>query len=120
MNPVLYLDRQLDRTLSGGERKRIELASLLTIRPRLAILDEPDSGIDMLSTAAIAEVIRSFRETALPRCSSPTGKRLPAWPTGPRRYATAGSSSPALPGRWLIFTGAAAVWFCNGWECGHV
>ncbi|MBE0597567.1 MAG: ATP-binding cassette domain-containing protein, partial [Desulfuromonadales bacterium] len=50
MNPALYLDRHLDRTLSGGERKRIELASILALRPRLAILDEPDSGIDMLST----------------------------------------------------------------------
>ena len=52
LNPLLYLDRQVDRTLSGGERKRIELASVLALRPRLAILDEPDSGIDMLSTAA--------------------------------------------------------------------
>jgi Fe-S cluster assembly ATP-binding protein len=57
-----YLDRRVDRTLSGGERKRIELASLLALRPRLTILDEPDSGIDMLSTAGMAEVIRSFRE----------------------------------------------------------
>lgn len=62
MNPALYLDRQLDRTLSGGERKRIELVSILALRPRLAILDEPDSGIDMLSTGGIRDVIHSFRE----------------------------------------------------------
>ena len=60
LNPLLYLDRQVDRTLSGGERKRIELASVLALRPRLAILDEPDSGIDMLSTAALRQVLRSF------------------------------------------------------------
>ncbi len=57
MDPVLYRCRMVDRSLSGGERKRIELASLLTLRPKLAILDEPDSGIDMLSTRDIINVI---------------------------------------------------------------
>ncbi len=55
------LDRMVDRSLSGGERKRIELASVLALKPRLAILDEPDSGIDMLSTQDIIEVISAFR-----------------------------------------------------------
>ena len=49
LEPVQYLDRDIDNTLSGGERKRIELASLLAMQPRLAILDEPDSGIDIIS-----------------------------------------------------------------------
>lgn len=39
----------MDKTLSGGERKRIELASVLALQPRLALLDEPASGIDMVS-----------------------------------------------------------------------
>jgi len=56
-----HLDRMVDKSLSGGERKRIELASVLALRPRLAILDEPDSGIDMLSTADILAVIAAFR-----------------------------------------------------------
>jgi Fe-S cluster assembly ATP-binding protein len=60
LKAAAYLDRRVDRTLSGGERKRIELASLLALHPKLAILDEPDSGIDMRSTAALAAVIRSF------------------------------------------------------------
>ena len=47
--PALYLNRMVDKSLSGGERKRIELAGLLSLSPELAILDEPDSGIDMLS-----------------------------------------------------------------------
>ncbi|MFN3480550.1 MAG: ABC transporter ATP-binding protein [Thermodesulfovibrionales bacterium] len=60
--PQLYLDRMVDRSLSGGERKRIELASVLALNPKLAILDEPDSGIDMLSTQDIINVINAFKE----------------------------------------------------------
>lgn len=62
LEPSLYLDRMVDKTLSGGERKRIELASVLALNPRLAILDEPDSGIDMLSTQDIINVINAFKE----------------------------------------------------------
>jgi Fe-S cluster assembly ATP-binding protein len=61
LNPALYRNRMVDRSLSGGERKRIELASLYNLRPKLAVLDEPDSGIDMLSTADIINVIGAFR-----------------------------------------------------------
>lgn len=57
LEPPRYLDRMVDRSLSGGERKRIELASVLALRPKLAILDEPDSGIDMLSTDDILRVL---------------------------------------------------------------
>jgi Fe-S cluster assembly ATP-binding protein len=62
LQPELYLERMVDRSLSGGERKRIELASILALEPKLAILDEPDSGIDMLSLQDIINVIRAFRE----------------------------------------------------------
>lgn len=62
LEPLLYLDRLVDKALSGGERKRIELASLLALRPRLALLDEPDSGIDMLSTGDIIGVIEAMRK----------------------------------------------------------
>jgi len=58
--PDEYLDRNLDSKLSGGERKRIELASVLAAKPKLAILDEPDSGIDAVSLAMIVEVIRKI------------------------------------------------------------
>jgi len=62
LNPELYLHRMVDKALSGGERKRIELASILALNPKLAILDEPDSGIDMLSTQDIINVITAFKK----------------------------------------------------------
>lgn len=62
LEPIRYLDRLVDKALSGGERKRIELASMLALSPRLALLDEPDSGIDMLSTGDIIGVIEALRE----------------------------------------------------------
>jgi len=61
LEPGLYLKRMVDGSLSGGERKRIELASVLSMEPRLAILDEPDSGIDMLSLDDVISVIGAFK-----------------------------------------------------------
>jgi len=62
LHPELYLHRMVDKSLSGGERKRIELASILALHPKFAILDEPDSGIDMLSTQDIINVINVFKK----------------------------------------------------------
>lgn len=62
LHPELYLHRMVDRSLSGGERKRIELASILALNPKLAVVDEPDSGIDMLSTQDIINVINAFKK----------------------------------------------------------
>lgn len=53
LEPARYLDRDIDSTLSGGERKRIEMASVLAMHPKLAILDEPDSGIDIVALPLI-------------------------------------------------------------------
>lgn len=58
-----YFRRPVDNTLSGGERKRIELAAVYAMRPRLAILDEPDSGIDALSLADVRQLIRQMAES---------------------------------------------------------
>jgi len=52
-----YLDREIDQSLSGGERKRIEMASVMMIEPRVVILDEPDSGIDFQSYQKVLDVI---------------------------------------------------------------
>ena len=62
LEPVEYLDRPLDRTLSGGERKRIELASILALEPKLAILDEPAAGIDLRSLDEITGLIDRLKQ----------------------------------------------------------
>ncbi len=61
LDPDTYLSRNLDNQLSGGEQKRIELAAIWAMNPKLAILDEPDSGIDALSLERIASVIQKIR-----------------------------------------------------------
>lgn len=60
MPPRSYAVRSVDDTLSGGERKRVELAAVYAMRPRLAILDEPDSGIDALSLGDVGALIRQM------------------------------------------------------------
>jgi Fe-S cluster assembly ATP-binding protein len=59
--PDRYLNRRMDKALSGGERHRIELASVLSMKPKLAILDEPAAGIDMLSINHIIDIIRALK-----------------------------------------------------------
>ncbi|ASJ11146.1 ABC transporter ATP-binding protein [Thermococcus sp. P6] len=54
----LYSRRFVDKSLSGGERKRIELASILLLKPRYAILDEPDSGLDITAGDLIDGALR--------------------------------------------------------------
>jgi len=62
LEPDEYLNRAVDRTLSGGERKKIELASILTMDPDLIMLDEPDSGIDVATLEKMFEVIKDLKK----------------------------------------------------------
>ena len=56
-----YIDREIDRTLSGGELKRIEIATLLAKNPQLAIYDEPEAGIDLWSFAMLVNTFDKLR-----------------------------------------------------------
>lgn len=53
-----YIDREVNATLSGGEIKRIELATVLARHTRLSIFDEPEAGIDLWSFAKLTETFR--------------------------------------------------------------
>ena len=57
-----YLDRELDATLSGGEIKRIEIATVLARRLKTAVFDEPEAGIDLWSFKQLAETFRLMHE----------------------------------------------------------
>ncbi|MCD6469076.1 MAG: ATP-binding cassette domain-containing protein [Thermoplasmata archaeon] len=61
LKPEDYIGRAVDKTLSGGERKKIELASILAMQPRFVMLDEPDSGIDVASLEKIFEGIKMLK-----------------------------------------------------------
>ena len=58
-----YLDRDVDTSLSGGEVKRIEIATLLAKNARYMIFDEPEAGIDLWSFARLTETFRDLHET---------------------------------------------------------
>lgn len=62
LDPDRYVDRAVDKTLSGGERKRIELASILAMEPKLVLMDEPDSGIDVEALECIFKALKFFTE----------------------------------------------------------
>lgn len=65
LDPDVYLNRYVDDALSGGERKRIELAAVYAMKPKLAILDEPDSGIDLMALEDIANLIRRMKNEGI-------------------------------------------------------
>ena len=62
LDPDTYLQRFVDESLSGGERKKVELAAVYAMAPKLAILDEPDSGIDTQSLQDSARLIRRMAD----------------------------------------------------------
>ncbi len=55
-----YLNREADASLSGGEVKRIEIATLMARKPQLAIYDEPEAGIDLWSFTMLVESFKSI------------------------------------------------------------
>ena len=57
-----YLDREVDVSLSGGEVKRIEIASILARRGDLMIFDEPEAGIDLWSFARLTETFEQIHQ----------------------------------------------------------
>lgn len=61
--PKEWLNRGINVGFSGGERKRLMLLQLIMAQPRLAILDEPDSGTDANTQKQIAQIISDMHDT---------------------------------------------------------
>ncbi len=59
--PQDYLDRDVDASLSGGESKRIEIATMLCRKMRMAIYDEPEAGIDLWSFSKLIDIFLEAR-----------------------------------------------------------
>jgi len=61
-----FLDREINYGFSGGEIKRSELMQLLAQKPELTLLDEPESGVDLVNIALIGELINELLEKGCP------------------------------------------------------
>ncbi len=57
-----YLDRELNVGFSGGEKKKAEIFQLLMLKPKLAILDETDSGLDVDAVRTVSEGVKAYQE----------------------------------------------------------
>jgi len=61
-----FLDREINYGFSGGELKRSELMQLLAQRPELTLLDEPESGVDLVNIVLIGELMNELLEKNCP------------------------------------------------------
>ncbi len=57
-----YIDREVNGSLSGGELKRIEIATILARGTKLSIFDEPEAGIDLWSFSSLIKVFEKMHE----------------------------------------------------------
>ena len=57
-----YLDRELGVGFSGGEKKKLEMLQLLLLEPKLAILDETDSGLDVDALGVVSRGIETYKK----------------------------------------------------------
>ena len=62
---ITRLRKSLAMSLSGGERRRLEIARCLVSNPKLILLDEPFTGIDPVTIASIQEIIRGLRAAGI-------------------------------------------------------
>ncbi|WP_019238749.1 MULTISPECIES: Fe-S cluster assembly ATPase SufC [Enorma] len=60
--PVEYLNRELGVGFSGGEKKKVEMLQLLLLQPKLAILDETDSGLDVDALGVVSRGMDLYRK----------------------------------------------------------
>jgi FeS assembly ATPase SufC len=116
-----FAERSVNEGFSGGEKKRHEILQLGLLKPKIAILDETDSGLDVDALRVVSEGVNRYAEaehagvllithyTRILRYIRPTSSTSsstaasssPAarsWPTNSRRTATSGSQQAAAAG----------------------
>jgi len=62
---ISHLARQIAYTLSGGERRRVEIARALVTSPMFMLLDEPFAGIDPISVADVQDIIQDLKKKGI-------------------------------------------------------
>ena len=62
---VEHVADQLGASLSGGERRRVEIARALAANPRLILLDEPFAGVDPISVGEIQKIVRHLKQRGI-------------------------------------------------------
>ena len=62
--PENFMTRSLNEGFSGGEKKRLEMLQLRLLQPKMAILDETDSGLDIDALRTISENLENYRSTS--------------------------------------------------------
>ena len=59
-----YIDRELNSSFSGGELKRVEIASILARELKVALFDEPEAGIDLWSFQRLTETFKTLNDVS--------------------------------------------------------
>jgi Fe-S cluster assembly ATP-binding protein len=59
--PESFMTRSLNEGFSGGEKKRLETLQLRLLQPKMAVLDETDSGLDIDALRVVSENLQSYR-----------------------------------------------------------
>ncbi len=62
---VTHVAGQMGASLSGGERRRVEIARALAANPRLILLDEPFAGVDPISVGEIQKIVRHLKQRGI-------------------------------------------------------